>query len=132
MKKVIKGKFEIKSTPLPPDEVLQSLGAMRMTFEKQFDGELKASSLVSMMGLMNKDLGSGAYVALEKVTGQLCGHTGSFCLQHSSSMNRGAPLQKISVVPDSGTDQLTGLRGEMTIDIVDGQHFYTFDFELTS
>lgn len=130
MKKTVKGSFEIKSQPLPGDETTQALGCMRMRFEKQFTGPLVAESVVAMMGMMNSSLGSGAYVALEKITGTLEGRKGSFCVQHSSSMNRGKPTQIISVIPDSGTEELQGLSGDMIIDIVDGKHFYTFNFEL--
>lgn len=69
-------------------------------------------------------------MALEKITGNLEGRKGSFSLQHSSSMTRGIPVQKISVVPDTGTGELKNLAGEMIIDIIDGQHFYTFSYEL--
>lgn len=130
MKKTVKGPFEIKSIPLPGDEASQAIGMMRMKFEKQFTGDLEANAVVSMMGMMNKDIGSGGYVALEKVTGTLQGRKGSFCLQHSSQMERGKSSQSILVVPDSGTEELTGLSGEMVIDIVEGQHFYTLSFKL--
>lgn len=130
MQKTIKGSFEIQSTLLPGDEVSQALGAMRMTFEKQFSGELQATSRVSMIGMMNKELGSGAYVALEKVTGTLEGRQGSFCLQHNSTMNRGQSSQSISVIPDSGSGELSNLSGHMTIDIINGQHYYTFVYSL--
>lgn len=130
MKKTVKGHFEIKSNPLPADEVTHALGAIRMIFEKRFAGALDATSVVSMMGIMNKDINSGAYVALEKITGTLEGLKGSFALQHSSGMDRGIPSQKISVIPDTGTGQLKNLSGEMFIDIIDGQHFYTFTYEL--
>lgn len=83
-----------------------------------------------MLGYLLKDLNSGAYVAMEKVTGQLQGRHGTFYLHHSSTMTRGVPVQSIKVVPDSGTDALTGLVGSMTIDIVGGKHFYTFDYTI--
>ncbi|HLK89845.1 MAG TPA: DUF3224 domain-containing protein [Polyangia bacterium] len=127
----VKGTFEVRSSPLDADEVTRELGAMRMKFEKQFDGPLTATSLVSMIGVMDRATGSGAYVAIEKVVGQLEGRSGSFLFQHSSAMDRGKPRQSILVVPDSGTADLTGLRGEMIVDITDGQHFYTFDYELS-
>lgn len=130
MKKTIKGSFEISSTPQTPDETTEKIGAMRMTFEKKFSGSLEATGLVSMMGMMNKELASGAYVALELVTGTLEGRAGTFCFQHNSKMARGLPEQSITVVPDSGHGELKGLTGEMTIDIVDGKHFYVFDFEM--
>jgi Protein of unknown function (DUF3224) len=128
--KQIKGTFEIQRSPIASDELATTIGFTSAKFEKKFKGPLSATSLVSMMGIMNKELGSGAYVALEKITGQLEGLSGSFALMHSSSMDKGKPKQLISVVPDSATDQLKGLSGNMTIDIIEGQHNYTFDYEV--
>lgn len=128
--KTIKGQFEVKSSALPMDQATVAVGAMRMMFSKTFQGGIEATSTVSMMGIMDQALGSGGYVALEKLTGKLDGVEGSFCLQHSSTMSRGAPAQMILVIPDSGTGGLKDLTGEMQIDIIDGQHFYTFNYEL--
>lgn len=123
-----KGDFDISSTPQQVDET--GLDAMRMVFHKTFHGALAGTSVVEMLGIMNKELGSGAYVALERFTGALEGRRGSFCLQHGSTMTRGKPTQGISVVPDSGVDGLTGITGSMTIEIVDGKHFYVFDYSM--
>jgi len=73
---------------------------------------------------------TGGYVALEIVTGTLKGHTGTFVLEHSATMNRGVPQLSITVVPDSGTGQLTGLAGRMNINIADGKHSYDFAYTL--
>jgi hypothetical protein len=83
-----------------------------------------------MMGMMDQKLGSGAYVALERVMGTIEGRRGTFAFQHSSAMARGQSTQSITVVPDSGTDELVGLTGRMTVDIVGDDHFYTFEYEL--
>jgi hypothetical protein len=75
--------------------------------------------------------GSGVYVAIERVTGNLQGRHGSFLLQHGGTMVRGAPHLMITVVPDSGTDELVGLTGEMGINIApDGKHTYDFKYTL--
>jgi hypothetical protein len=74
--------------------------------------------------------GSAGYVAMERVTGTLKGRTGSFVLQHSGTMTRGAPQLSVTVVPDSGTGQLTGLAGTMTIKINEGKHSYEFEYTL--
>jgi hypothetical protein len=132
MKKIAKGSFEVNPSPLPMDEVNQKIGAMRMSFEKRFVGALEATSVVSMIGMMNQELGSGAYVALEKLVGTLDGRKGSFCLQHSCAMSKGKPTQSITVVPDSGTDDLKGLSGAFTIDIVGDDHFYTLEYAFGS
>jgi hypothetical protein len=126
----IKGKFESKASPLESTETEKRIGAIRMMFEKRFSGALEATSVVVMSGIMNKELGSGGYIALERIDGILEGRKGTFCLQHSSVMKRGKPSQTILVVPDSGTDELVGLSGNMTIDVTNGDHFFTFDYSL--
>lgn len=125
----IKGTFDIKGTPLAAEQSTTEIGAGRMAFRKTFHGDLQGTSVVEMLGMMDQKLVSGAYVALERITGTVQGRTGSFALQHSSTMRRGTPEQRITVVPDSGTDALAGISESMTIDIVDKQHYYTFTFE---
>jgi hypothetical protein len=81
---------------------------------------------------MSETKGSGGYVALERVTGTLDGKRGGFVLQHNATMNRGVPQLNIIVVPDSGSDELAGLAGTMTIRIeAGGKHFYEFDYTLS-
>jgi hypothetical protein len=75
--------------------------------------------------------GSGAYVAIEKVTGTLKGHTGSFVLQHSGTMTQNAPQLSVTIVPDSGTGELKGIAGKMTINIAaGGKHSYDIEYTL--
>ncbi len=74
--------------------------------------------------------GSAGYVAIERVTGSLHGRNGSFTLQHCGFMTRGAPELTITVVPDSGTAELTGLTGKMSIKVVEGKHSYDFQYTL--
>lgn len=124
------GTFGIKATPLSADRSTEEIGAGRMRFDKIFHGDLEGTSVVEMMGMMDKDKASGAYVALERFTGTLLGRKGSFALQHSSTMRRGQPEQRITVIPDSATEELQGLSGSMIIDIVEKVHHYTFEVEV--
>ena len=103
----------------------------RRTLDKQFFGDLEASSCGEMLAVMTAVEGSMAYVALEKVTGSLAGMRGSFALQHASQMIRGRPFQSIRVVPDSSTGELLGLEGEMRIDIKNGEHSYVFEYSFS-
>lgn len=128
--KTVKGSFQVKSSPLENDSTTQEIGAMRMKFDKTFLGPLSATSIVSMMGIMDRNTGSGAYVAIEKIIGELENKKGSFCMTHSSSMNQGVPQQSITVIPGTGTDELKNISGNMIIDIVDGNHFYTFQYQI--
>jgi hypothetical protein len=101
-----------------------------MSIDKQFHGDLEASSKGQMLAAMTSVKGSAGYVAIEQVTGSLHGRNGTFVLQHSGTMTRGAPQLIVSVVPDSGTAELAGLTGTMTIIVTDGKHSYEFDYTL--
>ena len=126
------GTFDVKLAPQTPSD--PSEGAVgRMTIDKQFDGDLIASSKGEMLALMSATVKeSGGYVAMERVSGALQGRTGSFALQHSGTMNRGAQSLTLTVVPDTGTGDLTGISGAMKIVITDGKHFYDFDYTLAT
>ena len=120
------GTFDVKLTPETSDDKDSTLG--RMTIDKQFHGDLEGTSKGEMLTGMTSVKGSAGYVAMEKVTGTLQGKHGTFILQHSATMDRGTPQLSITVVPDSGTDELTGLSGKLTIKIADGKHYYEFDY----
>jgi Protein of unknown function (DUF3224) len=124
------GTFEVFMTPpdSPQERTVDTLG--RMLLDKQFAGDLVASSQGQMLTAMTPTKGSAGYVAIELVTGTLGGRTGSFVLQHSGTMNQGAPLLLVTVVPDSGTEALAGISGQLTIRIAEGKHFYTLDYTL--
>jgi hypothetical protein len=124
------GTFEVKLTPQPAEDGADA-GLGRMSIDKQFHGDLEGTSkgfMLSSAATIVK--GSGGYVAMERVTGKLKDRTGSFVLQHSGTMTRGTPQLMITVVPDSGTDQLVGLVGTMTIKIDAGKHSYEFEYTL--
>jgi hypothetical protein len=123
------GTFTVKLTPQAiTDDGGGLLG--RMSVDKQFSGDLQGTSKGEMLSAMTAVQNSAGYVAIERVTGTLHGRRGSFVLQHSGTMTRGAPGLTISVVPDSGTDELAGLNGTMTITITEGRHFYEFEYTL--
>lgn len=128
------GAFEVQLTPQAPadqaGEAPQDSPLGRLLIDKQFHGDLEATSQGQMLSAGTAVADSAGYVALERVSGTLHGRRGTFVLQHCGTMTRGAPQLAITVVPDSGTDQLTGLAGGMAITIVDGQHGYDFAYTL--
>lgn len=124
------GPFEVKLVPQPAASGIEQANLGRQTINKQFHGDLDATSLGEMLSAMGNVQGSAGYVAIERVTGTLHGKRGSFVLQHTGTMNRGVPQLSITVVPDSGTDELTGLTGSMQIQIEQGRHAYIFDYDV--
>jgi Protein of unknown function (DUF3224) len=123
------GTFDVKVTPEGPGNNPEA-SLSRMSLDKQFHGDLEATSKGQMLGAGTSVKGSAGYVAMERVTGKLRGKAGSFTLQHSGTMTRGALQLSVTVVPDSGTSELEGLTGKMTINIADGKHSYEFDYTL--
>ena len=124
------GTFEVKVTPQAPEENVGDPTVGRLSIDKQFHGDLEGTSKGQMLAVRTEVEGSAGYVAMERVTATLQGRTGTFALQHSGTMTRGAPTLSITVVPDSGTGQLVGLSGTMTIDIAGGKHSYAFEYTL--
>jgi hypothetical protein len=128
MTKHASGTFEVKMTNVSPDDKGAAIG--RFSLDKRFHGDLEGTSNGEMLAVNTSVAGSAGYVAMEQVTGKLNGRTGTFALQHTGTMKRGAPELSVTVVPDSGTGELVGLSGKMDIKITDGKHFYEFDYTL--
>jgi Protein of unknown function (DUF3224) len=121
-----KGTFEVKMAPVSvADEPV-----MRMSIDKQFHGDLEATSIGQMMAGGNEANGARVYVALETVTGTLAGKSGSFILAHRGTMTTTGQELSVIIVPDSGTGELKGISGTLDIQITDGKHFYTMDYML--
>ncbi len=124
------GTFEVKLTPQPPDPAAGEPVLGRMVLDKVFKGDLEGRSRGEMLAIGTEVKDSAGYVAMERVTGVLDGRAGSFALQHSGTMTRGVPELSVTVIPDSGTGELAGISGRMTIDVSGGRHVYTFDYTI--
>ena len=124
------GTFDVKNTPLTPDDALAGTAVGRYGLDKQFHGNLEGTSKGEMLGAGNPATGTAGYVAIEQVTGTLNGRAGSFALQHFGTMEDNKFELTVKVVPGSGTGALTGISGSMTIVIVSGKHSYKFDYTL--
>jgi hypothetical protein len=125
-----RGSFDVKITPRTLGEAFEGGFLGRTSIEKKFHGDLEATSRGEMLTAGTSVKGSAGYVAIERVTGILQGRAGTFILQHSGTMTRGAPQLTIAVVPDSGTGELVGLSGKMSINNADGRHSYDFEYTL--
>ena len=127
-----RGPFDVKLTPqAAPGTTPDPTAVGRMTLDKTWHGDLEGTSAGEMLAVRTAEPASAGYVAIERVTGTLAGRKGTFALQHSGLMNKGKPDLTIVVVPDSGTDGLSGISGRMTIDIQPGgKHFYELTYTL--
>jgi hypothetical protein len=124
------GPFEVQLNPQVFENAPEGVPLGRLSIQKQYSGDLEATGQGQMLSAGTNVNGSAAYVAVEHVTGTLGGRRGSFILQHSGTMDRGTPFLAVTVVPDSGTGELTGIKGTMAIGMDAGKHSYQFDYEL--
>jgi hypothetical protein len=124
------GAFDVKMEAQGEPDKADGITLARYSGDKQYHGDLEGAAKVIMLAAGTEVKGSAGYVAMERVTGTLKGRRGSFVLQHSGTMTRGEPQLSITVVPDSGTGQLVGLTGKMTIIIAAGKHSYEFEYSL--
>jgi hypothetical protein len=126
------GTFEVKLTPQATDTPAEGSPLGRLTIDKQFHGDLEGTSKGEMLTAGTSIKNSAGYVAVERVVGTLNGKKGTFTLQHTGTMTRGVGALTIIVVPDSGTGELTGVSGTMSIDIANGKHAYAFDNSIST
>jgi hypothetical protein len=124
---VATGAFDVKAVP----EAAADAPIGTFNLAKAYHGDLEGTGVGKMLTVGTPTEGSAAYVAIERVTGTLAGHKGGFALDHVGTMRRGAPTLHIAIVPDSGTDGLTGISGTLDIRIeAGGKHFYTLRYTL--
>jgi hypothetical protein len=125
-----RGVFEVEMKPDGRDDRADGTLLGSTVVRKRFHGDLDASSRGRMLTGLTRVKGSAGYVLIERVEGSLNGRTGTFLLQHFGLLDRGIPRQTIEVVPDSGTDELVGLKGRMTGQIAQGVHSYALAYRL--
>ena len=130
MSHIATGEFVVKLLPLEVEGQPVDSKIGRMSIDKTISGDLVATTKGQMLSAMTEVKGSAGYVAIEKVEGVLKGRKGTFVLQHTGTMTRGAPSLSVTVVPDSGTDELIGLAGTFGIIIAGGKHSYEFKYTL--
>jgi len=120
--------FEID---LRPDDAGELDGAAgRFAFTKSWSGGIAGAGRGFMASGGDPQSGSAGYVALELVEGTVDGRSGSFLLQQFGTMDAGGQRLEYAVVPGSGTGELTGLSGTISLIVEDGRHQVELDYSL--
>ena len=130
MSTVAKGTFTVQMKPQAEPAAAGGVSLGRMSLDKTFEGDLVGTGKGEMLTALTAQQGSAGYVAIERVTGRLGGQDGSFVMQHSGTMDRGAQQLAIVIVPDSGTGGLAGIRGVFRLRIEGGKHVYELEYTL--
>ncbi|ADL01508.1 DUF3224 domain-containing protein [Brevundimonas subvibrioides] len=125
------GTFEVTMAPGDEEQVEAGLGLSRYVLSKTFQGGITAVGAGQMLaGGPPGSETAGTYVALERVVGTLDGRSGAFLLAHRGDINSEGYSLSITVVPGSGTGDLTGLSGDFALTITDGIHHYDLAYRL--
>ena len=123
-----KGAFEVQLKPAAAEPDRARVG--RMLMDKQYFGDLVGTAQGEMLSAGNPAAGSASYVAIEHVSGALNGKVGDFALAHAGTMHNGANDLTITIVPGSGTGELIGISGKLTLSITGNQHYYDIDYQV--
>lgn len=126
---LITGKFDVRIHPLEDEFGNVHKVPERMSVDKQYFGGLKGTGKGQMLSHRTTEQGSAGYVAVEVIKAEIDGKSGSFVVQHSGIMDKGEKALSIQVIPDSGTGGLLGIFGHMSIEVINGQHFYQFNYD---
>ena len=126
-----RGPMDVNMAPEPPFLERDGLKLNRNIVSKTFHGDMAGTSEAQMIAAFTDTPGSAGYVAIEHFTGSVDGRSGSFVMQHSGIMNRGDAQLTVTIVPDSGSGELTGISGTLEIDNSDGQHSYELTYDFT-
>lgn len=127
---ILRGSFDVTTDGEPPFHEQDGIMINHNVVRKTFTGAVTGTSEAQMIAVRTSDPGSAAYVAIEHFTGTVDGKEGTFVMQHHGIVAHGEPELSVVVVPGTGTGELTGISGTLTIDNADGDHSYTFDYEL--
>ncbi len=125
-----RGPLEVSIEAESPFLEQDGLKLNRNVVRKEFSGGMVGASEAQMIAAFTGTPGSAGYVAIEHFTGSVDGKSGSFVLQHSGVMNKGDAQLTVTIVPDSGAGELTGISGTLEIDNDEGQHSYVLDYAL--
>ena len=124
------GTFQVTVTPQDTDETPEGMTLGHSILTKELQGDLEGSAEGAMLTALTPEEGSAGYVAIELVRGTLNGRSGTFLLQHHGLMDQGVQNLSITVIPGSGTGQLQGIRGTMTLDLTEAERGYELRYTL--
>jgi Protein of unknown function (DUF3224) len=124
------GRFDLTSWDEEPYDDAEGAKLVRARNTKSFEGAITGTSATELLQAFSGG-GAAAYVAIERVDAAVDGRKGTFVLRHSALGSAAGGDMRVDVLPGSGTGELAGLTGELTIAKTDaGEHTYSFSYQL--
>ena len=104
-------KVTVQSAQAIPYDETASPALLEIRLNETFTGDIEGESPVRALEVRRDDR-SASLVSMQRFRGRLGGREGSFVLQGQETVEDGQITATWSVVPGSGTRELSGLRGE--------------------
>ncbi|GAA3066879.1 DUF3224 domain-containing protein [Streptosporangium carneum] len=124
------GTFTIDSWDPQPYDEAEGASLTRVHVTKTFVGDLVGASTTDIITAVAQAEGSAAYAGFERFTGTVHGRKGTFVLHHTATADAGQSSLSWTILPGSGTGELSGIRGGGQIVNDDGAHSFHLDYEL--
>ena len=105
------GKINITKIEQTPYDETGGPRILEIQATEEFIGDLAGVGMVRFLFVSRAD-GSASFAGVERFSGELDGCSGTFILQNSGTLDGGEVSGSWFVVPGSGTEGFTGLRGE--------------------
>jgi hypothetical protein len=107
-----KASFEIKGWDEETYQDLAGDGKLtRASVKQAFNGDIEGSGSVEWL-MCYRDEGQARFVGLQQVAGRLGNRSGTFVVETVGTFDGKIAKGSWNVIPDSGTDELSGLSGE--------------------
>lgn len=106
-----KAKITVQNSEARPYDKSGGPTLVEIHLIETFSGDIEGRSPVRALQLLRDDK-SACLISMQRFQGKLGDRQGSFVLQGSETVEKGRIKAKWSVVPGSGTGDLSGLRGE--------------------
>lgn len=106
-----KATITVQHSEVAPYDQTECPALIEIHLSETFSGDIAGISTVRALQARQAD-GSASMVMLQRFEGTLGEHRGKFVLQGSALVENGKIRAMWSVVPRSGTGELSGLRGE--------------------
>ena len=126
------GTFKIEGWDEQPyTEIDDGRKLTRASVKQAFSGDVEGRGAVEWLMCYRPDQ-TADFVGLQRIVGRLGDRSGSFVMVQTDGTFDGKEARgKLSVVPGSGTDELTGLRGDGEFSApVGGEPSIVLDYEL--
>ncbi|MBG0830454.1 DUF3224 domain-containing protein [Planomonospora sp. ID67723] len=124
------GTFTIDGWEPQPYDEREGATLTRVHVTKTFHGDLEGASTTDIITAVGQAEDSAAYAGFERFTGTVHGREGTFVLHHTATSHAGESSLSWTILPASGTGELTGIRGGGQIVNDEGHHSFHLDYEL--